>query len=191
MIRRNDSWDLGEISQRSNRTVLERLFSYPNMKRLLVIIIMATCFIAATTRVEEEPKIEWMDFNTGYELAKKEGKVAVIDCYTEWCGWCKVMDKKTFSDTGIIRRFNEKYVAIKFNPEEEGKYYIGESDSLTGRQLLLALSNNKPSGYPTFFFYVPQGKKMFQVPGYQDVEKFTATLDGVDRYKKAVTLKTP
>ncbi|MFT4827287.1 MAG: hypothetical protein ACI96L_000574, partial [Paracoccaceae bacterium] len=25
----------------------------------------------------------------------------------------------------------------------------------------------------------------------QDVEKFTATLDGVDRYKKAVTLKTP
>jgi hypothetical protein len=29
------------------------------------------------------------------------------------------------------------------------------------------------------------------VPGYQDVKKFTATLDGVDRYKKAVTLKTP
>jgi len=161
------------------------------MKRAFVIIMMAVGFLGATTHVEQKPKIEWMDFNTGFELAKQEGKVAVIDCYTDWCGWCKVMDKKTFSDTGIIRRFNEKYVAIKFNPEKAGKYSVGSGDSLSGRQLLMAMSNNKPSGYPTFFFYVPQGQKMFQVPGYQDVEKFTVTLDGVDRYKKTVTSKAP
>jgi thioredoxin-related protein len=161
------------------------------MGRLLVLITLATTFIGATYTEDPAPKIEWMDFNEGFELAQKEGKVAVIDCYTEWCGWCKVMDKKTFTDTSIIRRFNENYIAIKFNPEEDGKYDAGAEDSLTGPELLMALSNNKPSGYPTFFFYVPQGKKMFQVPGYQDVEKFTTTLDGVERYKDAVTLKTP
>ncbi len=170
---------------------MRKVIFVDNMKRILVIIILAATFIGASSRQEASSDIEWVDFNTGFALAKKEGKIAVIDCYTDWCGWCKVMDKKTFTDSGIVSRFNEKYVAIKFNPEKEGKYFAGPKDSLSGRQLLMALSNNKPSGYPTFFFFVPQGNKMFQVPGYQDVKKFNETLDGVERYQKAVTLRTP
>lgn len=133
--------------------------------------------------------INWVDFNTGFAQASAEGKIAVIDCYTEWCGWCKVMDKKTFSDSGISSRLNEKYIAIKFNPELAGEYYIG-GDTLTGRQLLMGLSNNKPSGYPTFFFYVPQGRKMFQVPGYQDISKFNETLNNVERFQQTVINKS-
>jgi hypothetical protein len=67
------------------------------------------------------------------------------------------MDKKTFSNEDIIERINEKYVPIKFNPEKPGKYITG-GDTLSGRQLLLALSNNKPSGYPTFFLLCSAGK---------------------------------
>ena len=73
----------------------------------------------------ESPKIKWVDFNTGLAQAQQTGKLAVIDCYTDWCGWCKVMDKKTFSDRKIIERINEKYMAIKFNPEKPGKYIDG------------------------------------------------------------------
>lgn len=135
--------------------------------------------------------IKWTDFNTGFAQAEKEGKIAIIDCYTDWCGWCKVMDKKTFSNDTIIDRINEKYVAIKFNPEKPGKYKIGESDSITGRQLLLALSNNKPSGYPTLFYFVPQAKKMFQVPGYKDVKSFTEILDNVERFQADVLSQKP
>ena len=100
------------------------------------------------------------------------------------------MDKKTFSNDSIAARMNEKYIAIKFNPELPGKYWTG-TDSLTGRQMLMALSNNKPTGYPTFFFFVPQDKKMFQVPGYRDVEGLNEVFDNVERYQKAVTLKSP
>jgi len=49
------------------------------------------------------------------------------------------------------------------------------------------LSNNKPGGYPTFFFFVPETKKMFQVPGYHDVKKFSEILDNVERYRKSVS----
>ena len=106
------------------------------------------------------------------------------------CGWCKVMDKKTFGNDTIIQRINEKYIAIKFNPELPFKYDIGLADSVTGKQLLMALSNNSPSGYPTFFFFVPQNKKMFQVPGYHDVSAFNTTLDELEQYQKSV-VKTP
>ena len=128
---------------------------------------------------EAASAVKWYDFNTGFAKAQAEGKVAVIDCYTDWCGWCKRMDKNTFGNDSIARRMNSDFVAIKFNPEKPGKYFTG-SDSLNGKQLLLALSNNKPSGYPTFFFFIPKTRQMLQVAGYQDAKKFGELLTSVE-----------
>ena len=153
------------------------------MKRILTIFFFIPFIMGLSSIKGESPKIKWVDFNTGLAQAQQSGKLAVIDCYTDWCGWCKVMDKKTFSDPKIIERINEKYIAIKFNPEKPGKYFAGSKDSLSGRQLLMALSNNKPSGYPTFFFFVPQDAKLFQLPGYQDANQFGATMNNIEKYQ--------
>ena len=165
------------------------------MIRIVTMIFFLPFVLGASSSIGEPQKIKWVDFNTGLALAQQTGKMAVIDCYTDWCGWCKVMDKKTFSDPKIIERINENYIAIKFNPEKSGKYYAGTKDSLSGRQLLMALSNNKPSGYPTFFFFVPQDAKLFKMPGYKDVSQFGATLNNMEKYqyellKKNSQLKT-
>ncbi|CAI8228239.1 MAG: Thiol:disulfide interchange protein DsbD [Bacteroidia bacterium] len=159
------------------------------MKRVLTIFFFIPFIMGLSSIKGESPKIKWVDFNTGLAQAQQTGKLAVIDCYTDWCGWCKVMDKKTFSDPKIIERINEKYIAIKFNPEKPGKYFAGSKDSLSGRQLLMALSNNKPSGYPTFFFFVPQDTKLFQLPGYQDANQFGATMNNIEKYQAQLITK--
>jgi len=159
------------------------------MKRILTIFFFIPFIMGLSSIKGESPKIKWVDFNTGLAQAQQSGKLAVIDCYTDWCGWCKVMDKKTFSDSKIIERINEKYIAIKFNPEKPGKYFAGSKDSLSGRQLLMALSNNKPSGYPTFFFFVPQDEKLFQLPGYQDANQFGATMNNIEKYQAQLITK--
>ena len=159
------------------------------MKRILTIFFFIPFITGFSSINGESPKIKWVDFNTGLAQAQQTGKLAVIDCYTDWCGWCKVMDKKTFSDPKIIERINEKYIAIKFNPEKPGKYFAGSKDSLSGRQLLMALSNNKPSGYPTFFFFVPQDTKLFQLPGYQDANQFGATMNNIEKYQAQLITK--
>ena len=159
------------------------------MKRILTIFFFIPFIMGLSSIKGESPKIKWVDFNTGLSQAQQTGKLAVIDCYTDWCGWCKVMDKKTFSDPKIIERINEKYIAIKFNPEKPGKYFAGSKDSLSGRQLLMALSNNKPSGYPTFFFFVPQDAKLFQLPGYQDANQFGATMNNIEKYQAQLITK--
>ena len=35
-------------------------------------------------------------------------KKVMIDMYTSWCGWCKVMDKKTFTDPEVVKYLNER-----------------------------------------------------------------------------------
>ena len=47
----------------------------------------------------------------------------------------------------------------------------------------------------TFFFFVPQDAKLFQMPGYKDVSQFGATLNNMEKYqyellKKNSQLKT-
>jgi uncharacterized protein YyaL (SSP411 family) len=155
------------------------------MKFIKLIILLPLLMGASFPLQHEDSPIEWKHFNDGFQQAIDDGKIAIIDCYTDWCGWCKVMDQKTFTDSGIIARIQKDFVAIKFNPEKKEEIYITGGDTLTGGQLLYALSNNNPSGYPTFFFFVPQTKQMFQIPGYQDVAKFNETLDNVLRYQQA------
>ena len=41
----------------------------------------------------------------------------MVDMYTSWCGWCKVMDKKTFTDPNVVQYLNENFVLVKFNAE--------------------------------------------------------------------------
>ena len=61
-------------------------------------------------------ELKWYDFEEGMEKAKKENKALLIDAYTDWCGWCKVMDKETYKDARVIAKLNESFVAVKFNP---------------------------------------------------------------------------
>jgi thioredoxin-related protein len=156
--------------------------------RVLFFILAAT-FGGLLQSAEQSDQIKWMDFNEGYALANAEGKIAVIDCYTDWCGWCKVMDKKTFGDSSIIEKMNEHFVAIKFNPEIKDKeYYIG-GDTISGPQLLMALSNGDPKGYPTIFYYIPATKRMIAKPGYQKPEDFMKSLDDLLAYQDKIQKK--
>ncbi|MEQ9230222.1 MAG: thioredoxin family protein, partial [Cyclobacteriaceae bacterium] len=63
-------------------------------------------------------EIQWVSFEEAVELSKKEPRKLLIDLYTDWCGWCKRMDRDTYSQPEIIKAINENFYAIKFNAEQ-------------------------------------------------------------------------
>jgi thioredoxin-related protein len=139
---------------------------------LLFVVIGAMSFTTSTQTAE----VNWQDFNAGFLKANQNQKIALIDAYTDWCGWCKRMDKTTYSSTEVVDKINEHFVPIKFNPELKKQYYVG-NDTLSGPQLLAALSENKHTGYPTTYFYIPGKKRIYQYPGYMDAKSFIKVLD--------------
>ncbi|NUM31054.1 MAG: DUF255 domain-containing protein [Bacteroidetes bacterium] len=129
-------------------------------------------------KLQNTEEIKWYDWDTGVTKARNEGKIALIDTYTDWCYWCKVMDKNTYSNKKIIEIINKDFVPIKFNPELDKKYING-ADTMSGRQLLGALSGGKHSGYPTTYFYLTKRNIMYQESGYIEVDKFENILKGM------------
>ena len=61
---------------------------------LLMVTLLADVMESSAQTADE---VKWMTFEQAVERSKTEKRKIFIDVYTDWCGWCKVMDKKTFS----------------------------------------------------------------------------------------------
>jgi len=128
--------------------------------------------------------IKWMSFEEAVEKSKIEKRKIFIDVFTDWCGWCKVMDKNTFPDPEIARILNENYYPVKFNAEQTGDVvFRGATFKFIAQgnrgyhQLAAALLNNQMS-YPNFVFLdeefriIPVYQGYSSVPGYKKPEEF-------------------
>ena len=138
-----------------------------------------------TAPVVQDDKLLWLDWNEGYAKAVKTGKIVLVDAYTDWCGWCKKMDRDTYTNTDIIKKINQHFVPVKFNPELKDKIYkIGE-DTLTPPQLYGMLTQGKSTGFPTTYYIYPAKMKVFIDPGYKGPDDFNKILDlAVEEGKK-------
>ncbi|HNT51001.1 MAG TPA: DUF255 domain-containing protein, partial [Cyclobacteriaceae bacterium] len=97
-----------------------------------------------------ESAVKWMTFEEAVEKSKTEKRKIFIDVYTDWCGWCKVMDKNTFTDPKIASLLNEKFYAVKFDAEQTADVnFRGTTFKFVpygnkgSHQLAMALLNNQ------------------------------------------------
>ena len=49
--------------------------------------------------------------------AKIGTRLYLFDFYTTWCGYCKKMDRETFTDPTVVAIVNKYYYPVKFNAE--------------------------------------------------------------------------
>lgn len=113
-------------------------------------------------------RVEWVTFTEGFALAAKENKLLVIDFYTDWCHWCKVMDKETYGSQVVVDYGKDKVIFAKINAETEEKVkYKGAHYS--GRELAQIFG---VSGFPMTAFVNAKGELITSVPGFIPAETF-------------------
>lgn len=90
------------------------------------------------------------------EKAKRENKFIFMDCYTTWCGPCKVMSKEIFPQKSAGDFFNPKFINVKVQfdqtaqDNEEVKKWYADAEALQKEFNVLA--------YPTFLYFSPEGE---------------------------------
>ncbi|MCS6973437.1 MAG: DUF255 domain-containing protein [Cyclobacteriaceae bacterium] len=166
------------------------------MKRLIVFTIGIFSFglLTSLRSAQTGPAVQWLTFEQAVEKSKTEKRKIFIDVYTDWCGWCKVMDQNTFSDPKVAHLLNTYFYPVKFNAEQrEDVVFNGTTFKFIPygnkgtHQLAAALLNNQLS-YPTVVFLDEEFRMIQPLPGYRDAKSFhpIAQYIGEGHYKKGV-----
>lgn len=67
-------------------------------------------------------KIDFLDTKVWKEIvdkAKAENKLIFVDCYTDWCGPCKMLSANVFTQDEVADFFNQNFVNAKFEMEKD------------------------------------------------------------------------
>lgn len=124
----------------------------------------------AVKKQEKKEEIKWMTLTEAETKSNLQKKDILIDLYTDWCGWCKVMDKNTYSNTNVIHYIQEKFYPVKLNAEtRETLTWQGKpfhyNDKYRVHDYAIFLTGGQLS-YPTTIILPADGSRPQLIPGY-------------------------
>jgi thiol-disulfide isomerase/thioredoxin len=99
-----------------------------------------------------------LSWNEVLGMAQKENKPIFVDCYTVWCGPCKMMANGVFKEKEVGDYFNAKFVNTKVDMEK------GEGIDIKKKYQI--------SAYPTFLYLDKNGNEIFRLVGSMPTAEF-------------------
>lgn len=116
-------------------------------------------------------KMLWTNINDGFQKARTYKKLIIADIYTDWCGWCKRLDKETFHNENVEQYLSQNFIGMKVNAE----------DQAAGEALAKKYAVN---GYPTILFFDANGNYKDKFEGFAGPNDFPKIADKVLRGEK-------
>lgn len=130
--------------------------------------------------------MKWLTMEEASQIKNNDGKKFLVDVYTDWCGWCKVMDRNTFTDPTLKEYLQANYHLVKFNAEQKdpinfkGQTYEWMPAGRKGvNKLALEILGGRLS-YPTLVYFDQNLQKITASPGYKKPDQLMNELKTLD-----------
>ena len=133
--------------------------------------------------------VTWMTIEEAAGKLEKEQRPVLIDLYTTWCGWCKQMDKKTYSNRQVAEYLQAKFYPVKVDAETHATIKWGGrsyqfNPNYKANEFALYLAHGQLE-FPTTII-IPPGGEPQAIPGYMEPKELEMLVKyfGEGKYNK-------
>ncbi|PCJ66549.1 MAG: hypothetical protein COA58_07150 [Bacteroidetes bacterium] len=135
------------------------------MKNLFLIVGIISIFISCKsasnpTTTTPSHSITWMNdisLKEALASATESNKPVFIDVSTSWCGYCKKMKKKVYTDHAVSDYLSKNYISVKIDAEKGEGIHIAKQFDIRA--------------YPTQIIVDKNGRVQSKNVGYQDANE--------------------
>lgn len=123
---------------------------------------------------------EWVPVAEAEQALNNNDKPVLISLYTDWCGWCKLMDRNTWGSKEVSEYVTANFAAVKFNAESNGTVQWNNTvfnlrQGERTHEFALFLTNGRLS-YPSLVIIPAKGMAPEVIPGYLKPSEIEAVL---------------
>jgi thioredoxin-related protein len=167
------------------------------MKKILALLLAQLIFLSlfaqnknvTSPQQPSEGLVKWYTLDEALKLNKEKPKKILIDVYTDWCGWCKKMDKDVYTHPVIAKYLNDNFYTVKFNAETTDTVIFGDRKFInenkgprSTHQFAMALLQGQMS-YPSVVYLTEKLEYIFAIPGYKTPDQLEVILNYVAQNK--------
>jgi len=87
--------------------------------------IAISFFLCTSASAQKAKSVHWLSFEQLEDSLATKPKKVFIDFYTDWCTYCRKMDRVVFTNPNVIQTLNEQYYAVRFNAETDSSINFG------------------------------------------------------------------
>jgi len=143
---------------------------------ILSVAFVLGAFTFPVKKATPPTELKWYTWEEAVILNETTPKKMIIDVFTDWCGWCKKMDKSTFMDPAVVEYLQANFYPVKFNAEQKAEIefngttfkYMDSGDGRGVHTLAYSLLDGQMS-YPTVVYLNENYERIMISPGYKEV----------------------
>ena len=143
------------------------------VQRFIYIVILLVFSLLVMFAQADNTALRWHGWEEGVNATQASGKYMLVDVYTDWCGWCKKMDREVYARPEVQQLLATNFVVVKLNAESTNLITNG-TNQYTEQELAKMLDVN---GYPTILVYNKQFQLISRFSGYYEPREFIRYLN--------------